>query len=199
MIASPPRGTRYDAWHAPGRTDVRTDEDTTMTIPNQERGKDAGRSAAGYDITPLSAEELEPLAATLTPEERRIILYQGTEAPFCGTLLDNKRGGTYVCRLCGLPLFRSSAKFKSGTGWPSFTEGYDPDHIAYITDRSHGMVRVEIRCHRCGAHLGHVFDDGPPPTGRRYCLNSVSLEFVDAGQPLPQRTRADREAPVKTA
>jgi peptide-methionine (R)-S-oxide reductase len=103
-------------------------------------------------------------------------------------LLDNKQPGVYVCRLCGLPLFRSDAKFESGTGWPSFFQPFDPDHVAELTDMSHGMMRVEIRCKRCDAHLGHVFNDGPPPTHRRYCLNSVSMQFVAAGQPLALRS-----------
>ena len=137
------------------------------------------RSAFGFDLTPLSAEEIAKRAATLTPDERRVILNQGTEPPFCGGLLANKKPGVYACRLCELPLFRSSAKFESGTGWPSFYEPFDPEHVANIRDASHGMARVEIRCTRCGGHLGHVFEDGPEPTGLRYCLNSVSLSFVE--------------------
>ncbi|WP_020472918.1 peptide-methionine (R)-S-oxide reductase MsrB [Zavarzinella formosa] len=136
-----------------------------------------GRSASGYDLTPPTAEQMAALTATLTPEERHIILQHGTESPFCGTLLNNKKAGVYVCRLCGLPLFVAAAKFESGTGWPSFSVPFDPDHIAEIVDRSHRMVRTEIRCRRCDGHLGHVFDDGPPPEGKRYCLNSVSLTF----------------------
>jgi peptide-methionine (R)-S-oxide reductase len=135
------------------------------------------RSATGFDLTPLGPEERERLASSLSPEERRVILHQGTEPPFCGGLLSNKASGVYSCRLCGLPLFRSTAKFESGTGWPSFYEPFDPDHVANIRDTSYGMVRTEIRCARCDGHLGHVFDDGPRPTGLRYCLNSVSLKF----------------------
>ena len=139
----------------------------------------ARRSASGHDLIPPSPEELHKLAAGLTPEERRIILNQGTEPAFCGGLLNNKTDGAYACRLCGLPLFRSKAKFESGTGWPSFYEPFDPEHVATIVDSSHGMVREEIRCARCGGHLGHVFEDGPRPTGLRYCLNSASLKFEE--------------------
>jgi peptide-methionine (R)-S-oxide reductase len=135
-------------------------------------------SKSGYDLTPLPADERDRLAAALTPEERRVLLTQGTERPFCGGLLGNKEAGVYECRLCSLPLFRSGAKFESGTGWPSFYAPFDPDHVAVHRDASHGMIRDEIVCARCGGHLGHVFPDGPEPTGLRYCLNSVSLKFV---------------------
>lgn len=138
---------------------------------------DPNRSASGHDLTPLGAEDIARLAADLSEEERRVLLHQGTEPPFCGGLLDNKQTGVYHCRLCDLPLFRSSAKFESGTGWPSFTQPFDPAHIREIRDGSHGMIRTEIRCARCDGHLGHVFDDGPAPNGQRYCLNSVSLTF----------------------
>src|SRR5215510_14105051 len=103
-------------------------------------------SRSGYDLTALTADRIEALAAPLSPEERHVILHQGTERPFCGLLLDNKKQGTYVCRLCGLPLFASNAKFESGTGWPSFFQPFDPEHVLEIEDASHGMVRVEIRC-----------------------------------------------------
>jgi peptide-methionine (R)-S-oxide reductase len=136
------------------------------------------RSASGFDLGPLAPAERDRLAGRLTPEERRVLLDHGTERPFCGTLLANKAAGVYGCRLCGLPLFRSGAKFESGTGWPSFFEPCDPDHIVYVRDVSLGTERVEIRCRRCDGHLGHVFPDGPPPTGQRYCLNSAALEFV---------------------
>jgi len=137
-------------------------------------------SASGHDLVPLSESELAKRVADLNAEERRVILHQGTEPPFCGGLLSNKASGVYCCRLCDLPLFRSSAKFESGTGWPSFYQTFDPQHVRTVRDVSHGMIREEIRCARCDGHLGHVFDDGPPPTGRRYCLNSLSLTFVES-------------------
>ena len=145
-------------------------------------------SKSGYDVTRLSDDRVNALAADFTPEERHVILHQGTERPFCGLFLDNKQAGTYVCRLCGLPLFASKAKFESGTGWPSFFTPFDPDHVKNIEDVSHGMRRVEIRCARCDAHLGHVFDDGPPPTHQRYCLNSVSMAFVGEGEAINLRS-----------
>ena len=136
------------------------------------------KSSAGYDITPISETERQRLAKKLTPEERRILLDHGTEHPFCGGLLDNKEEGSYVCKLCALPLFKSDSKFESGTGWPSFFAPFDPEHVREIRDVSHGMVRVEIRCARCDSHLGHVFPDGPKPSGLRFCLNSASMDFV---------------------
>lgn len=144
-----------------------------------------------YDVSPLTEAKIEALAKErkLTDEERAIILSKGTERAFCGTLLDNKKQGVYTCRLCGLPLFSSDAKFDSGTGWPSFFQPFDPAHVTQQRDISHGMVRVEINCARCGGHLGHVFEDGPRPTGLRFCLNSASLEFAEKGKPLPEISR----------
>lgn len=144
------------------------------------------RSQSGFDLSPPSAAERERLESALNDEERRVLLHHGTEAPFCGGLLNQKKSGHYCCRLCGLPLFRHDAKFESGTGWPSFTAPVDPQHVVGIEDRSHGMRRVETRCARCDSHQGHVFPDGPPPNGLRYCINSVSLLFVADGEPLPQ-------------
>jgi peptide-methionine (R)-S-oxide reductase len=135
-------------------------------------------SRSGYDLTTPAAEVLEQRAATLTPEERHILLHAGTERPFCGGYLDNKAQGVYECKLCDLPLFRAEHKFDSGTGWPSFYDSIDPDHVRSVEDHSHGMTRTEIRCARCDSHLGHVFPDGPGPTGLRYCLNSASLVFA---------------------
>lgn len=146
------------------------------------------KSESGYDVTPISRDVRDRLAQDLNAEERRILMDHGTEPAFCGTLLDNKQAGTYACRLCGLPLFNSVSKFHSGTGWPSFHSPVDKDHLQEIEDSSYGMRRIEIRCSRCGGHQGHVFPDGPPPTGKRYCLNSASLEFFAEGEEIPQKS-----------
>jgi peptide-methionine (R)-S-oxide reductase len=148
---------------------------------------------SGFDLSPPSPAELSRLEADLSPEERDVLLHHGTEAPFCGGLLNNKTDGVYCCRLCGLPLFRAHTKFDSGTGWPSFYAPLDERHVRAVTDHSHGMTRIETRCARCDSHQGHVFPDGPPPTRLRYCINSVSLSFVGDGEPLPDPLgRGDR-------
>ena len=117
--------------------------------------------------------------AQLTREQFHIARGKGTERPFCGTLLDNKRSGVYSCVCCRLPLFASTGKFHSGTGWPSFFQPIAAENVATAYDSSHGMERTEILCARCDCHLGHVFEDGPRPTGLRYCVNSESLVFTD--------------------
>lgn len=150
----------------------------------------------GELVGPVSVARVEKSDAEwqqlLTPHQYRIARNKGTEAPFCGTLLDNKQVGIYSCICCGLPLFSSDTKFNSGTGWPSFFAPVAEENVATHVDRAFGMIRTEILCARCDAHLGHVFDDGPRPTGQRHCLNSESLTFTDQAN---LATLADPDAP----
>ena len=133
-------------------------------------------SETTFDLTPPSADQRRRLESDLTDEERHVLLEHGTEAPFCGVFLNEKRPGTFTCRLCGLPLFHGGTKFESGTGWPSFWKSL-PRAVVTRDDRSLMMERTEVLCARCGGHLGHVFDDGPKPTGLRYCMNGLALQF----------------------
>jgi peptide-methionine (R)-S-oxide reductase len=125
----------------------------------------------------------------LRPEEFRVLREHGTERAWSGCFVGAKEPGTYVCAACGNPLFRSGEKFESGTGWPSFTIPFSEDAVTEIEDRSYGMVRAEVRCARCDSHLGHVFDDGPPPSGLRYCINSVSMKHVKGGEEIRRVTK----------
>lgn len=162
----------------PGEDTSSKKEDTTVTTAKKY-------SRSGYDVTPLPRERVAELAKALDPEAYRVTQKAGTEPAFCGTLLDNKKEGVYCCVVCGLPLFSSSHKFNSGTGWPSFFQPFDGAHVGGREDNSHGMERVEIFCNRCSAHLGHVFDDGPKPTGLRFCLNGAALKFYGKDETRP--------------
>ena len=145
-----------------------------------------------YHATPVDPEEVPPSDRVerseeewrerLTSEQFRVVRKKGTERAFTGVYHDKKQEGTYYCVACGNPLFDSETKFNSGTGWPSFWAPIQEGRVETETDRSLGMLRTEVTCARCGAHLGHVFEDGPEPTGQRYCMNSISLHFEGEGE-----------------
>ena len=143
----------------------------------------AGRWAAEIMAAKLILSE-EEWRKRLSPEEFRVLRQHGTEPPGEGCFLGTSEPGTYVCGACGNPLFKSGEKFESGTGWPSFTRPISEDAVVEVEDHSYGMVRTEVRCARCDSHLGHVFPDGPPPTGLRYCMNSIAMKHVAEGEPI---------------
>ena len=163
-------------------------EDTTMktNATTAQAGADAAACAVGPDgaaacgTTHWKGKTEEEWRKTLTPEQYRVARQAGTERAFSGKYWDTKTKGTYQCAACALPLFSSETKFDSGTGWPSFWQPLKASAVATHSDVSHGMTRTEAKCGQCDAHLGHVFDDGPPPTGQRYCMNSAVLNLVPA-------------------
>lgn len=149
--------------------------------PAVEEEKTATTKERKFEIT----KSEEEWSQELDPSEFYVLRKAGTERPFTGDLLDNKEDGIYTCRGCALPLFDSSTKFKSGTGWPSYYQPLNETCIEEDTDYHLGYARTEVHCSRCGGHMGHVFKDGPKPTGLRYCINSVSLDFVKRAEAKP--------------
>lgn len=147
---------------------------TSLTTACAQQSKEKPSISERSDKMELSNTEWKK---KLTPEQYYVMREQGTERAFTGKYWDNKKAGTYLCSACQLPLFSSTTKYESGTGWPSFYKPINGENVEEENDRSLGMSRSEVHCARCGGHLGHVFPDGPEPTGLRYCLNSVSLEF----------------------
>ncbi|WYM89747.1 peptide-methionine (R)-S-oxide reductase MsrB [Methanolobus sp. ZRKC3] len=134
-------------------------------------------SQRGVYVTDKIERTEDEWKETLTKDQFIVLRQKGTEAPFTGKYYENKEDGTYLCAACGQELFGSDSKFDSGSGWPSFTKAIQEGRVVRKDDSSHGMKRTEILCSRCGSHLGHVFDDGPAPTGERFCMNSISLDF----------------------
>jgi methionine-R-sulfoxide reductase len=168
-------------WTADSSTRVKNSKEAEMVVSNEKMVK---VRLLGDDGKPTELQEVERVVKSdaewqkkLTAEQYQIARGKGTERAFCGAFYDHKKAGIYTCVCCDLPLFASNAKFDSGTGWPSFFQPFAKENVIEHEDRSYGMRRTESLCARCGAHLGHVFEDGPKPSGLRYCMNSASLIF----------------------
>lgn len=182
------------AMHAPA---AKAKQDPATAAATAGKAAGGGSAGAGKDKpapgkaskTPAQTGKIVKIVKTeaewrkiLTPQQFEVLRQKGTEPAFSGAYWNNHEKGTYVCAGCGLELFSSDTKFDSGTGWPSFWKPIAPQNVTNVADHSDGMTRTEVVCSRCGGHLGHVFDDGPRPTGLRYCMDSVSLKFIKAGK-----------------
>jgi peptide-methionine (R)-S-oxide reductase len=162
---------RLLAVHAAPPAGGESEQEATVRLYSSEKG--------GFVVTEKVSKSKEEWKKELTPLQYKVLREKGTERPFTGALLNNHEKGVYVCAACGAELFSSDTKFESGSGWPSFYAPVADENVATEVDNSLGMRRIEVLCPRCGGHLGHVFDDGPKPTGLRYCINSASLDFKE--------------------
>lgn len=183
MLASGALGAFAAGLESPANQPTKAMNPETVTV----RLLDAAGSLTEPSRVPKVIKSDAEWRAQLTPNQFRITRTHGTENAFCGVFHDNHKDGVYSCIGCELPLFRSDAKFDSGTGWPSFFQPVAKENIGETRDTSHGMTRTEVHCVRCDSHLGHVFKDGPPPSGLRYCINSDALSFHERATAKPKR------------
>lgn len=194
LIAANTTGSKPNDKPAPASASAGAAEDVTETT--EPKRSYVTRDAEGNVIVDKLERSEGEWKKLLSPEQYYILREKGTERPGTGDFLHHKDIGTYTCAGCGLALFKSDGKFDSGCGWPSFFEPLEGAHITETIDTSHNMVRTEITCSRCGGHLGHVFNDGPAPTGLRYCVNSVAIEFEKGNKPKANDDNAANDDPA---